>query len=74
MEGGGFTLRVIAPCFVLHSTIYACGFSEKGLMVVKTMLALEQEIGFVNMVVSHIYLRGEKLGFRYHFFLCNIKT
>ncbi|KAI5392257.1 hypothetical protein KIW84_076878 [Lathyrus oleraceus] len=65
MEGGGFTLRVIAPCFVLHSTIYVCGFSEKGLMVVKTMLALEQEIGFVNTVVSHIYLPGGKLGFRY---------
>jgi hypothetical protein len=65
MEDGDYTLRVIAPCFALHLTIYVCEFSEKDLMAVKTMLVLEPETGFEHMVVSHIYLHGEKLGFRY---------
>jgi hypothetical protein len=51
MEGGVYTLKVIAPCFVLHSTIYVYEFLEKGRMEVKTMLVLEQEAGFVIMAV-----------------------
>jgi hypothetical protein len=51
MEDGGYKLRVIVPCFVLHSTIYVCGFLEKDLMEVKTMLVLEPETGFEITVV-----------------------
>jgi hypothetical protein len=51
MEVGGYTLRVTAPCFVLHSTIYVCEFLEKDLTEVKTMLVLKQENGFVNTAV-----------------------
>jgi hypothetical protein len=51
MVVGGYTLRAIAPCSAQFSATFVCEFSEKVLMVVKTMLVQEPENGFMNTVL-----------------------
>ena len=50
MVGGDFILKDTAPCFAQPLAIFVCVFSEKGLMVVETMLAQEGENGSVTEV------------------------
>ena len=64
MVVGDYMSKVTAPCLAQLSATFACVFSEKDLMVAKTMLVQEQESGFLIMVVSHTYPLGERLGFR----------
>jgi hypothetical protein len=64
MVVGDYMSKVTAPCSVQHLATFACVFSEKDLMVAKTMLVLEHESGFLIMVVPHTYPLGGRLGFR----------
>ena len=73
MVGGENTLSGTAPSFVQYLATYACVYLEKDQMVVKTMLVLEHENGFLTMVVQLTFLLGEKLGFPYLVFVTGLQ-
>ncbi|KAI9185359.1 hypothetical protein LWI28_006511 [Acer negundo] len=74
MVGGDSTLRGTAPCLVQYLATYACVYLEKDQMAVKTMLVLEDENGFLTMVVQLTFLLGEKLGFPYLVFVTRLQV
>ena len=53
--------------FAQSSATFVCEYLGKDLMVARTMLAQEQENGFLVVVVQHTYHLGESPGFRYDY-------